>query len=409
MSNDLANLEAYYNTPSFLELTGKERLEEVHSNMLAWFFNEPEFRKYEVIKRFLNLVLSWAEKESLNIDSEFKKAIYTNSIIINDNYEVIREERITTPSYGVGMIDIVIKCNCQYNNSERKLNIILENKVYASETKKSKDKDMNQTDAYYEYYSSNHNSDINIFVFLKPITTYELCQQISSNNLQEWRKCQNFIVINYQELLSNIIEPIKEISTISERNFFILREYIKSLGKTKKCNKVMGYSKEEKDLLLKFYENHKDLISAVMTVIQDDSDTPDEIKETAKNYNEAVSKYAQYFIKWKDKNSNIISKEGLSMVNFAKEFALYLLDKSKSAEDIDSIFKELTESSGFFFTDKKNGKEKYHLIEIVYENNTYFLQRDWRYSGKSGFFSKFIKNIKNNDNYNDFEFKESYS
>lgn len=42
MSNDLVNLRTYYNTPSFLEIIGKERLEEVHSNILAWFFNDPK-------------------------------------------------------------------------------------------------------------------------------------------------------------------------------------------------------------------------------------------------------------------------------------------------------------------------------------------------------------------------------
>ena len=82
MSNDLVNLRTYYNTPSFLEIIGKERLEEVHSNILAWFFNDPEIRKSEIIFRFLNLILFWAEKESIKINDDFKKSIYTNSILI---------------------------------------------------------------------------------------------------------------------------------------------------------------------------------------------------------------------------------------------------------------------------------------------------------------------------------------
>ncbi len=233
LSNDLINIEAYYNTPSFLELTGKERLEEVHSNILSWFFREQEIKKFEAIKRFLNLVIYWAEKEDILIDEDFKKAVYSSRISIDNNYEVIREEPIFTSSYGNGKIDIVLKCNCKYLGFERKLNIIIENKVKANETKK---KGKAQTQAYYDYYYQNYSNDINIFVYLKPETTFKLNQQIVTKKLKEWRACSSFIVINYQELLSKIIEPIREIKIINERTSFILGEYIKSLGKTNKYN-----------------------------------------------------------------------------------------------------------------------------------------------------------------------------
>ncbi len=174
----------------------------------------------------------------------------------------------------------------------------------------------------------------------------------------------------------------------------------------------MGYSKEEKDLLLSFYENHKDLISAVMTVIQDDSGTPVEIKETAKKYNEALSKYAKYTVKWTDKNGEQHDKAGLSMSNLAKEFALYLLDQNYNnnstvcANIINDIFKKLTDSNGFFFADDKKNIEKYHLIEIEFKGHNYYLQQDWRSSGKSAYFPLLLRNIKNKKEYISFEIEE---
>ena len=414
MSNDLVNLRTYYNTPSFLEIIGKERLEEVHSNILAWFFNDPEIRKSEIIFRFLNLILFWAEKESIKINDDFKKSIYTNSILIEENYDVIREERIITPSYGIGRIDIVIKCKCKYNNIQKKLNIIIENKVNASETKKDKDrKIMKQTQAYYDHYSSNQQEDINIFVFLKPGTTYELYQQISNNKIQEIRECKDFVVINYQELLSNIMEPILKIGSISEKTTVLLRDYIKSLGKTKK-NDIMCYSEEEKKLLLTFYKNNEDLFEAVMTVLEDDPETPDEIKEKAKVFRTAQSNQKKmYLVSWTDSNGTLHS-ENVTMAKFAKEFALYLLDKENSntpsiiADNINKIFKELVGRDEFYISDNKDDAAKKHYIEIKDSfDNSYYLQQDWRGSGGSrDNFTSLLKSIKKSKMYRDFIIEE---
>lgn len=408
MSNDLVNLKSYYNTPSIFEVIKKERQEDVHSNILAWFFDDPDIRKTEVIFRFLNLILSWAEKESILIDDTFKKAVYTNSIIIDENYDVIREETIETPSYGKGSIDILIKCKCKYNNIVKNLNIIVENKVNANETKKLKNgQEMKQTQAYFDYYNSHYKNDINIYVFLKPTTTYELNNYISNNKLKEWRECNHFVVINYQEFLSNLIEPIMKIESISERTSFILKEYSKSLGKTKKYD-IMCYTEEEKALLLSFYNNNKDLITAVMTVIQDDPDTPEEIKETAKDFTEARSSQSfEYSITWENQNDKDYPKI-VKMPEFAKEFALYLLIKeAKNVQEINSIFQNFTQSKGLFFTDNYNLVEKYHVSELEVDGKKYYVQKDWRARDsktKKANFPPLLDNIRTN--YKDFIIKE---
>lgn len=412
MSNDLAYLSAYYNTPSFLEIIGKERKENVHSDILRWFFDDSDFRSAKVILRFLNLVIAWADEEGINIDKELKKAIYINGLSIEDNYEVIREEIINDDQYGEGRIDITIKCLCKFEKTVKKLNIIIENKIYASETKKS---GIPQTQAYYDYYSNNLSNDINIFVYLKPVTTYELNQKILNKKLQEWRSCKEFVVINYQELLSKIIEPVMELSSISERNKFLLQEYIKSLGKTKKYG-IMCYTEEEKKLLLSFYNNNKDLIDAVMSIRRDDPDTPLEVKETLNEYSEVqTSQNKEYRVTWTDPNGKEYPEDrskGIKMPDFAKEFAKYLLiNKSKSVEDINSIFIELTESrkDALFFTDQKSKNETYHLTEFVYKGKSYYTQRDWRAQSKDGRKANFpplLNNIKNKDDYKDFLIEE---
>lgn len=271
---------------------------------------------------------------------------------------------------------------------------------------------MKQTQAYYDYYSSNQQADINIFVFLKPGTTYELYQQISNNKIQELRECKDFVVINYQELLSNIIEPILKIGSISEKTTVLLRDYIKSLGKTKK-NDIMGYSEEEKKLLLTFYKNNEDLFEAVMTVLEDDPETPDEIKKQAKVFRTAQSNQKNlYLVSWTDFKGNRHS-ENVSMAKFAKEFALYLLDKENSknsdtiAGKINKTFQDLAGSSGFFFSNNKEKAAPKHYIEIKDKfENPYYLQQDWRGSGDRDNFTSLLKNIKKSKKYRDFIIEE---
>lgn len=271
LDETIDELKKYYATPTTWEIINQARKEESHTKFLSWIFGNEDFNRDTnngPIKKLIILLLKWAKKQGRSVfNADLEKSIYNQELSI-DSYSVKSEYSIYEKSYKGGRIDILIECEARMNTpnspNRRKINIIIENKIDARETTKD-DKALFQTDAYYNYFEENFKDDINLFVFLKP-TTCDL------NDITEVEcNCKEYIQINYQELLDNIIQPISEQKDISEENRFKLKDYIKALGKPATIDldseekiTIIAMEKEQKDLLETFFKKYQYLIRAAL-------------------------------------------------------------------------------------------------------------------------------------------------
>ena len=114
--------------------------------------------------------------------------------------------------------------------------------------------------------------------------------------------CKQFVEINYQDILEEILEPSLEMN-IDERIRFILKEYIRCLGlpifklynsndikKLRKQNTIiMATSTEVSKMLNAFWEKNERLLIAVMSTIANDPNQDSDIREKAEGLFKAAS------------------------------------------------------------------------------------------------------------------------
>ena len=291
---NIQKLKEFYDTKSFSAILGVERNEMSHSSFISWILNDKESHHLGqfAIKQLLDILLEYGEekiKNSLEIynqenTKELKfdnlyKALMLNSYIIKD-LEIGVEQDLE----GYGRIDIIVSMTIQSSKEDielpERVNVIIENKVDSSEHGK-------QTEKYYEYYTTNskYKNDLNIFVFLLPIATSKLSEQLA--------ECKHFININYQLLADNIFERALN-HDISDRVRFIISEYLLSLRKPSKKGIVMAIGKLEEELLKDFWEKHQKLLMQMFPIIADleeDEDNAKTLRDVADKMNKNFTRY----------------------------------------------------------------------------------------------------------------------
>ena len=143
---------------------------------------------------------------------QFMAEIYNEKVQFND-MTVSKEVFVNT-----GRTDIEIRSSVVLGCIRKNLHIIIENKVKATERE-------NQTQKYYDYYSLNlGKDDCLVGVYLSPKH-----DEILNAQNKPSCSCKEFVEINYQDILSDILEPALQRS-INERVKFIIKEYIRCLG-----------------------------------------------------------------------------------------------------------------------------------------------------------------------------------
>ena len=203
---NIQELKEFYDTKSFSDILGVERREMSHSNFIAWILNDKESHHLGqfAIKQLLDILLEYGEekiKNSLDKYNEINeeklqfgslyKALMLNNYII-ENLEIGVEKVLTK-----GRIDIIVSMMIRSNKDDielpKKVNIIIENKVDSSEHS-------SQTTTYYSYYTTDdkYKNDLNLFVFLLPVSTSKLFEPLA--------ECEHFINVNYQLLADNVFE-----------------------------------------------------------------------------------------------------------------------------------------------------------------------------------------------------------
>lgn len=330
---NIQELKEFYDTKSFSEILGVERREMSHSNFIAWILNDSESHNLGqfAIKQLFDMLLEYGEdkiKDSLNFYNEIRllkdpkyiqlqfhnlyKALMLNSYIIEDLK--VGVERVLTG----GRIDIIVSMKIQSKNNDielpKKVNIIIENKVDSSEHS-------SQTKTYYDYYTTNedYKNDLNIFVFLLPISTSRLHERLADS--------EHFININYQLLSDNIFERALN-HDISDRVNFMITEYLLSLRKPSKENKgqIMATGRLEKELLQEFWEEHQELLMPIFPIIADLEEDPEKakiLKEVAESMKKNFKRY--------DNLDDYISSVLQSVNNDNVERLRLLIDKIESS------------------------------------------------------------------------------
>lgn len=257
----------YYNTPGLFNYIGMTRKEEIHSNFLAWLLDakkEHNLQDY-TIRKFLELLIivlgecRYVDNDK-NLNNLFPEDV-RNYIIIGDykviDSKVLREELAEGDKIDI-FVELLIEVETNDEHKKIKINIIIENKV------KSKEND-NQTEKYYNWAKNEfNNGEKLIFVYLTPHTNKELFKldtQLCKN--------KNYIQINYQHIVDYLLEPCKK-QQMSEESRYLIDSYLRCLTFPSVENEnndiIMAISKSEKDRLMNFWSNNKELFLTAMKV-----------------------------------------------------------------------------------------------------------------------------------------------
>lgn len=285
-SPEFKDLNEYYSRSSIFSALGVSRHENTHSNFLAWLLTpEPERNSHGLgdmpLRKFLEtLVLACTLPHSTGkLPPDLSDAITTGAYGLL-GVTVEREKHI-----GVGRLDIYLKGNILFDNVERPLTLVIENKVKSSEHDA-------QTERYMEVLKPSISAqEIFIGVFLTPLANLEY-------ESLDAPKCsaKDFIELNYQYLTDHVIEPCLNMAPEGNvKNY--LSEYLLALSlpetRQDKGEIIMSISKEEKELLTKFWDRHKDLLTAVMLSIGDFVSLEDDEAEIVKKASSAIKNAVQ--------------------------------------------------------------------------------------------------------------------
>ena len=264
---DFIKLRDRYATKSFLEIMSTDRSETRHSSFLAWLLEGKDFPVKEQDHPIIHLldILIRRESEQSSTEQSTQKLVpdEIKSMVLSRNIKSIQIHEVSTekPVNKVSNIpsqdrlDIYIHCTIEPKKEKEKSEIefIIENKVGSKENgpkvngskdsgptekkdfpkKYSKYLEITQTERYYyacnDEAKDNRNGRKQIFIYLTPISNAELSD---FDNLGEDQKSKdvNFININYQDILDNIIEPLLSAEDISTRIHTLLEEYVLSLS-----------------------------------------------------------------------------------------------------------------------------------------------------------------------------------
>lgn len=338
-------LREYYSTNSLMEIYGINRKEIRHTSFLKWLFDKDTVVSKLALRKLLDVIVL----NSDSLDEELQQ------LLIIGNYEIEYWKAIENFNVSQGFVDLYI--DLTVNNI--KIEIVVENKVYSSEHD-------DQTQKYYDYFTRNKRESKKIFLYLTPISSLEL------DKLNEPECCcKDYIQINYQLIVDNIIEPILEIG-VNQNVEFILLDYLKALStpvKLKQNNfKYMAISNKENELLIRFWEENEDLILKAVEATKDNSHVEPEKREVAGKISDLLN--------------NKVEKVGA----YVKRNLIQLFEQNKISNEEIIDFQDAEYSKRTFDIQypllKKvvNIKDKplHYWKDIIYANNEqYYMCCEW--------------------------------
>lgn len=268
-SQEWIEFNRYCNT-GFLEQIDFFRYEDMHTNFLASLLKEDNIFGLgtKPLKLFIELL---KVKDKNHLNNKLQQDLLSD-------YSISNIKVITQESIDVGRLDLLIK----FNIGNNKYNIILENKLFSEESSE------NQTKRYKEYFDNYFVNDNNIYVFL------------SLDNEMEISAGDDYIRIDYQELISYVLEPCSYLESNSLASISV-EEYLK--GFTYLCEfGYMPITSTLRKLSIAIYNNYCDILISILNGNKD---------EYSGFYNNNIKQFKILFtvLKEEDVTNNELLKE----------------------------------------------------------------------------------------------------
>ena len=275
-STEYKALDAFYSQSSLFNALGVSRHENTHSNFIAWLLTpRPEKNDHDLgdmplrkLLETLALVCGSLSHSLGKLPPDVSNAIISGGYALSD-IAVEREKHI-----GVGRLDIYVEGVIAFDGESYPLRLAIENKIKSSEHD-------GQTGRYQkELRRSVSRPGIYLGVYLTPLANREY-EALNAPQCD----AQGFIQLNYQYFADYVVVPCRDQATEGIKRY--LDEYLLALGlpelRQDKGDIIMAISKEERDLLARFWDKHKELLIAAMLSMADSDALDDAEHEIVKN------------------------------------------------------------------------------------------------------------------------------
>lgn len=363
------------NQNSILDIYGIARSETHHSKFLAWLFNPNESHNTGelALRKLLNIAVRRGIEQN-NQSEDFlwvKKRVLTSathSSTSASNVQVLTESYVEAQGKKgtKGRIDILIQ-NVELGTEP--INIVIENKIYSNEHDE-------QTTTYFEGINKKFPDQKNIFLYLTPKSNWEM-PKVDGPSCT----CKDFIEINYQDILTEVLTSILD-EPISSATKIAIEDYIHCITSPSIHSKnynTMAVDKETNEMLKKFWDANEDLIRAAIYAFasSEDEDSKDEIN----NLKEALDSYtiSRDYTQYRINGQGTYSKNAL-----VKETVTRIIEKGG---DFMGTLKNLDAKCTIRLlqTEDHYNREKKQAFKLDYNGGSIYITNQWRIGNISSF------------------------
>ena len=364
------------NQNSILDIYGIARSETHHSKFLAWLFNPNESHNTGelALRKLLNIAVRRGIEQN-NQSEDFlwvKKRVLTSASLSStstSNVQVLTESYVEAQGKkgAKGRIDILIQ-NVELGTEP--INIVIENKIYSNEHDE-------QTTTYFEGINKKFPKpkNRNIFLYLTPKSNWEMPKEDGPSCT-----CKDFIEINYQDILTEVLTSILE-EPISSATKIAIEDYIHCITSPSIHSKMynsMATDKETNEMLKQFWDANEDLILAAINAFANSGET--KYKGVDK-----VQKAITEFVDNKDHTQYSINGQGTYSKNaLVKEIVTRIIRKGG---DVMGTLKNLDAkcSIRLLQTEDHYNREKKQAFKLEYNDSFIYITNQWRISNISSF------------------------
>lgn len=363
------------NQNSILDIYGIARSETHHSKFLAWLFNPNESHNTGelALRKLLNIAVRRGnEQNNQSKDFQwFKNTVLTSathSSTSASNVQVLTESYVETQGKkgAKGRIDILIQ-NVELGTEL--INIVIENKIYSNEHDE-------QTTTYFEGINKKFPDQKNIFLYLTPKSNWEMSIQNGPSCT-----CKDFIEINYQDILTEVLTSILE-EPISSATRIAIEDYIHCITSPSIHSKIyntMAVDKETNEMLKKFWDANEDLIRAAIYAFASSED--EDSKVEINNLKEALDKYtiSRDYTKYSIDGEGAYNKNAL-----VKEVVNRIIAKGG---DFMGTLKNLDAkcTNGLLRDEDFVTRQSSRAVELKYNGNSIYITNQWGIHNISSF------------------------
>ena len=365
------------NQNSILDIYGIARSETHHSKFLAWLFNPNESHNTGelALRKLLNIAVRRGVEQK-NQSKDFlsvKKRVLTSASLSStstSNVQVLTESYVEAQGKkgAKGRIDILIQ-NVELGTEP--INIVIENKIYSNEHDE-------QTTTYFEGINKKFPKpkNRNIFLYLTPKSNWEMPKEDGPSCT-----CKDFIEINYQDILTEVLTSILE-EPISSATRIAIEDYIHCITSPSIHSKnynTMAVDKETNEMLKKFWDANEDLIRAAIYAFASSED--EDSKVEINNLKEALDSYTNTrdYTQYRINGQGTYSKNAL-----VKETVTRIIEKGG---DVMGTLKNLDAKCTIRLlqTEDHYNREKKQAFELEYNDSFIYITNQWRIGNISSF------------------------